>query len=180
MDEFNTVEPIGSLYESSFLGNEAKARRKSKRLVNLVAYCLNPNHYHFILEEFTENGISRFIHRLSGGYTWYFNQRHKRSGVLFQGKFKATHIDSNEYFLHLSAYVNLNFKIHTLGGSAAKLVRSSWNEYTTNHETVLCKKEIISDQFNSKNEYKKFALDALPDLIEKKKRDKEVADLFME
>lgn len=180
MDEFNTVEPIGSLYESSFLSDEARAKRRSKRLVNLVAYCLNPNHYHLILEELEEDGISRFIHRLSGGYTWYFNRRYKRSGVLFQGKFKAKHIMSNEYLLHLSAYINLNFKVHQLGGSAAKLVKSSWEEYTTDKVAQICKKKIVLDQFSTKNEYKKFALDALPDLIERKQRSKEVADLLID
>ena len=75
MEEFNTINPIGSLYESSFLPDEIKAKRKSKRLVNFIAYCLNPNHYHFILEQFVEQGVRQFMHRLSGGYTWYFNKR---------------------------------------------------------------------------------------------------------
>ncbi|MDP3935074.1 MAG: transposase [Candidatus Giovannonibacteria bacterium] len=181
MDEFNTLEPIGSLYENSFLTKEVLTKRKIKRLVNFVAYCLNPNHYHYILEEAAENGISQFMHRLSGGYTWYFNQRHKRSGSLFQGTFKAKYIDSNEYLLRTSIYVNLNFKVHQLGGLAAKLVASSWNEYTTKNQLAeFCKKEIILDQLGSKNEYRTFALDAIPDLIERKHREKEIADLFIE
>lgn len=55
-----------------------------------------------------------------GGYTSYFNDKYKRSGVLFQGVFKSTHIDSNEYLLHVSAYVNLNNKIHPLRGETPK------------------------------------------------------------
>jgi len=50
--------------------------------------------------------------RVSGGYTRYFNHRHKRNGVLFQGKFKAAHIDSNEKLIYLSAYVNSNHDVH--------------------------------------------------------------------
>ena len=181
MDEFNTVSLTGGLYESSFATPELKAKRKSKRLVNIVAYCLNPNHYHLILEQVAENGISQFMKRLNGGYSWYFNSRYQRSGALFQGPFKAKLIDSNTYLLHLSIYINLNFKVHQLSDLVAKLVRSSWEEYTTNNqETTICKKDIILDQLGSKNEYKKFALYALPDLIEKKKRDKEVADLLLE
>jgi len=55
MDEFNTVNPIGSLYENSFLSPEIKTKRKSKRLVNFIAYCLNPNHYHLILGQLKDN-----------------------------------------------------------------------------------------------------------------------------
>lgn len=184
MDEFNTLEPIGSLYENSFLAPEALTKRKTKPLVYFVAYCINPNHFHFILREATENGISQFMHRLSGGYTWYFNQRHKRSGSLFQGTFKARHIDSNEYLLNVNVYVNLNFQVHQLGpigSSATKLTRSSWDEYTAKHPSVeLCKKDIILSQFKSKNEYKAFALETLPVLIERKQREKEMSDLLIE
>ncbi|OGF61597.1 hypothetical protein A2662_04240 [Candidatus Giovannonibacteria bacterium RIFCSPHIGHO2_01_FULL_45_33] len=181
MDEFNTVKPIGSLFENSFVSEEIKSKRRSKQLVNFISYCLNPNHYHFILEESMDGGISRFIHRLSGGYTWYFNQHNKRSGALFQGKFKAKHIDSNEYLLNASIYVNLNYKVHQLGGRAAKLVKSSWEEYIgSNAEISICKEKIILNQFKNKSEYKAFALETMPILIEKKEKEKEFVDLFIE
>lgn len=180
MDEFNTVNLTGSLYETSFVAPEMIAKRKSKRLVNIIAYCLNPNHYHLILEQVVENGISQFLKRLNGGYSWYFNNRYQRNGALFQGPFKAKLIDSNAYLLHLSAYVNLNFKIHTLGDQVTKLVKSSWEEYTTEQIAQICKKRIILNQFKSKSEYKRFALDALPELIEKKQRSKDVTDLLID
>ena len=171
MDEFNSLNPIGSIYENTFLDDSVKAKRKSKRLVEFVAYCLNPNHYHFILKQVREGGISEFMKRLGGGYTWYFNN--KRSGALFQGLFKAVHVDTNEYLLHLSAYVNLNFRSHQLGGLTAKLVKSSWAEYTENFAESICTKKIILDQFKNKKEYKQFAEDSLADIVEKKQRDKE-------
>jgi len=180
MDEFNTVNPIGSLYENSFLSPEIKTKRKSKRLVNFIAYCLNPNHYHFILEQLVENGISQFMHRLSGGYSWFFNKKYQRSGALFQGVFKATHIDSNEYLLRVSAYVNLNYKVHQFGGEAAKWVKSSWEEYIGDSGTNICKTNIILRQFKSKKEYRDFAMDTLPDLVERKRREKELNALLIE
>ena len=134
INEFNTLDPIGSIYESSFGGSTAKY----SKLVELICYCLNPNHYHFILQQVTDGGISEFMKRL-GGYTWYFNNKYKRSGSLFQGRFKSVHIDSNEQLLHTSVYVNLNDKVHSRGGSTAigvttaELVRSSWQEYIGNH-----------------------------------------------
>ncbi len=79
----------------------------------MIAYCLNPNYFHFILEEILEKGIEKFMQKLGGGYPRYFNEKHHRTGALFQGKFKSVHIDSDEYLLHVSAYVNnLNICIH--------------------------------------------------------------------
>lgn len=180
MQEFNVLEPIGSIYENSFIDSSVKTKRESKKLVNIIAYCLNTNHFHFILEPLIDDGISKFIKRLAGGYSWYFNNKHKRNGVLFQGPFKAIHINSNDYLLHLSAYVNLNFKVHQLGDSVAKLVRSSWEEYLKPNQEAICKKEIISDQFNTPTEYKRFALEALPNILERKKQEKEIATLLFE
>lgn len=180
MDEFNVAEPIGSIYEASFLDPTVTSKRKRKRLVKIIAYCLNPNHHHFILQQVRENGVSEFMKRLAGGYTWYFNNKHKRSGSLFQGTFKAKHINSNEYLLHLSAYVNLNHRVHQLGGLTAKLTKASWDEYASNSSESFCEKKIILDQFSNRRDYKKFAEDSLIDIVERKQRDKEFGGLLLE
>ena len=101
---------------------------------------------------------------------------------MFQGKFKATHIDTNEYLLHISAYVNLNFKIHQLGSSASKLViKSSWEEYVNEFSRKnICDKGIILGQFKKSHQYKKFALDALENIIERKKKEKELKALLID
>ena len=176
IEHFNSIEPIGSLYELSFGGETAKLRKK---LVNIIAYCFNPNHYHMILEQKTSGGISEFMKRLGGGYTWYFNNKHKRSGSLFQGVFKAKHISSNEYLLHASAYINLNFKVHKLplGGETAKF-RSSWDEYI--HKSKLCDTDIIMNQFKNTKEYVKFAEDSLQDILEHKNMAKELENILLE
>jgi putative transposase len=155
---FNHTEPIGSLFEQSFQKDKIK-----KPLVKFVAYNLLPNHFHFILEQVSEGGISEFMKRLLGGYTWYFNNRHKRSGSLFQGTFKSKHIDSNEYLLHVSVYVNLNDKI-LLGDKTAKLIKSSWEEYLGKNKENFCKKDLVLDQFKNIEEYKKFTLSSLEDI----------------
>ena len=89
-----------------------------------------------------EESVSLFMKRLGGGYTWYFNNRHKRNGSLFQGSFKSILADKNEYLLHLSAYVNLNNRIHQRGGLTATLVRSSWDEYLNNKKVFLFAQKI--------------------------------------
>ena len=182
--EFNVIDPIGSLYENSHKKCGGSTATLSEKLVNIIVYCLNPNHYHLILEQLVDGGISEFMKRI-GGYTWYFNNKYERSGALFQGRFKAIHIDSNEYLLHAGSYVNLNDRVHQLGGSTAttvKLVesRSSWGEYTDTKIKGICEKEIILGQFKNVGEYKKFALSSLESILQRKEELKDFGELLIE
>ena len=180
--EFNVVDPIGSLYENSRTKCGGETATRTERLVNIIAYCLNPNHYHLILEQLVDGGISEFMKRI-GGYTWYFNNKYERSGSLFQGVFRAEHINSNEYLLHASAYVNLNDRVHKLrGGETATLVesRSSWREYTNLSVKGICEKEIILGQFKNTDEYKEFALSSLESILERREETKDLDELLLE
>ena len=168
MLEFNTIEPIGSIFENSFqrrLGSEAS---KSDKLVSFVCYCINPNHYHFLLRQLTDDGIKKFMHRIGTGFTKYFNNKYDRSGNLFQGPFKSIHVDSNEYLLYISAYINFNDRVHQLGSEASKLSISSWGEYMGNKNNGFCERDLILSQFKNLSEYKKFAEDSLKYILERK------------
>jgi putative transposase len=172
--EFNGEEPIGSLYEKTFL--EAKLPKGSlaserKPLVEIIVYCLNPNHYHFILKQLTDKGIEKFMQRLGTGYTKYFNIKNKRSGSLFQGTFKAIHVDSNEYLLYVSAYVNKNNFIHGYTKDDSWKY-SSWPEYLGKVNPGICSKEIILGQFKNTKEYKEFIEVNAEYLKEKKEAEK--------
>jgi len=83
-------------------------RKPRKKLVNIICFCLMPNHFHLILEQLVDDGISKFMHKLGTGYTNAFNLKHKRSGALFEGTFKAILIENETYLTHLSRYVHLN------------------------------------------------------------------------
>src|SRR3989344_299303 len=157
--EFNSVEPIGSIFENSF-----EKKKDVKKLVEIVCYCLNPNHFHFILRPVVENGISEFMKRM-GGYTWYFNNRHKRNGALFQGRFKSSHINSDTYLLHVSAYVNLNNRFN---GEPYKLSKSSWEEYLGKEKDCLCSPDIVLGQYKNSKDYQEFALSSLKDILRRK------------
>lgn len=125
------------------------------KLVDIVCYCLNPNHYHFILKQLSENGISKFMHKLDTEYTKYFNNKNNRSGSLFQGPFKAKHIDINKYLLWLSCYVNGNVEIHKIA-EAENYNWCSYQDYLGLRNGTLCNKEIILSQFKNAEEYKKY------------------------
>ncbi len=92
----------------------AKSNHKpdSKKLVNIIAYSLLPNHFHLIIEPITDKGLSEFIKRVTGSYTTYFNEKNDRSGVLFQGRYKKVHVETSEQFEYLFAYVNENHFVH--------------------------------------------------------------------
>ena len=94
--EFNQLESIGSIYlkQRSVFNHPVT---KSEKLVEFVAYSLLPNHYHFLLKELSDKGISKFMHKMSMGYSRFFNEKYERSGALFQGPYKIAHIDSENY-----------------------------------------------------------------------------------
>lgn len=182
MVEFNAVDPIGSLYLSSLSQLRGETPQFSKKLVNVIAYCLNPNHFHLILEQLVDGGISEYMKRLAGGYTGFFNQKYERSGSLFQGVFKDAHIDSDEYLLHASAYVNLNDRVHQLIGKHTKLTESlsSWEEYSDGNVKGICEKKIILGQFRNVNEYKEFATSSIESIINRKNELKDFNKLLLE
>ena len=80
----------------------------SKTLVKILGYCLMPDHYHFILTQLKKEGIKKFIHRLSTSYSCYFNIKHNQKGPVFESKFKAVRVETQEQLIHLSRYIHLN------------------------------------------------------------------------
>ena len=112
-----------------------------ERLVSFVEYCLNPNHFYFILKQEIDEGISEFMKRLQGGYTRYFNDKNDRSGSLLQGKFKSNYAEKENYFEMLFAYVMWNYKVHNISKNKLKLVRSSEEEYRTGNFYLINPKE---------------------------------------
>ena len=164
--EFNQEETIGSIYENSFKKDSLGS--KASKLVTIVAYCINPTHFHLLVTPLVDNGIEKFMQRM-GGYTKYFNERNDRNGSLFQGKFKSKHVDDNNYLLRLSAYVNMNNR-DLLGSKASKLSKSSLEEYVDDDmEDGICDSSIVLDQFKNKKEYFEFAKEAWADSLERKK-----------
>jgi len=184
MREFNNVKPIGSLYEKNQrekhglggLGIRNPSRVSDTQfnnpLVEIICYCLNPNHYHFLLRQLIEGGISEFMKRIGIGYTNYFNNKYNRSGVLFQGKFKTVKIESNEHLLWVSAYVNTNAQIHGLINKAENYPWCSYPDYLGQRNGALCHKEIILNQFKNPIQYQETVKDWIPLMKEKKELQK--------
>lgn len=82
--------------------------RNLNKEIDLIAYCLMPNHFHLLVKQNTKNGITKLTRSVSTTYALYFNRRYKREGTLFQGRYKAVIIKNDSYLLHLSRYIHLN------------------------------------------------------------------------
>jgi putative transposase len=79
-----------------------------KRTVELVSFCLMPNHFHLLVKEEIENGIPKYMQRVLTAYTMYFNKKYRKSGHLFQGAYKSVRVEDDKQLMHLSAYIHKN------------------------------------------------------------------------
>jgi len=76
--------------------------------VELVAFCLMPNHFHLFLRQKTIDGLKNFMKALSTNYVMYFNKKYQRIGPLFQGVYKAVLVKNDSYFLYITRYIHRN------------------------------------------------------------------------
>lgn len=146
---------------------ESLNKISSERLVSLSSFCLMPNHFHLQTHETQEGGTAKYMQRVLNAYSKYFNIKYKKSGHVFQGPYKAVHIENNTQLLHLSAYIHLNPR--DLPGWKNKEEDYPWSSYQdftkNNRWKNLLVKEIIEEQFDEKNSYKNF-LETSPEKVD--------------
>ena len=123
--------------------------------VELVAYCLMPNHYHLLVHLRTDD-LSRLLQRLLLSYSKAFNRRYDRVGSLFEGPFKSAHVDRDEYLLHLSRYIHLNPVLAGLVAKAEDWEYSSYVDYIGLRNGTLPKPDVIMSRFGSPADYRQF------------------------
>ncbi len=109
--EFNTTEPIE-------IRVQRKKRERAKNgeqfsdsrelLVDILAFCFMPNHIHLLVRQKIENGITQFMRKFGAGYAAYFNKKYNRKGHLFQGRFRAIHIQSDRQLKTVFVYIHTN------------------------------------------------------------------------
>ena len=112
-------------------------------IVDIGAYCLMPNHFHLLIREKVDGGISLFMKKLLISYSKYFNLKHKRIGSLFEGPFRATHIDNDRYLHYLFAYIHLN---------PTKIAFPTWPEAPIN-DIIKAEQYLANYQFSSYLDY---------------------------
>jgi len=115
----NLKKSVKKLDQGGTLVQKMYCINKDESLVGIGAYCLMPNHFHILINEKTEGGITKFMHKLTTAYTMYFNKKYERVGPLLQGTFKSEHADSDEYLKYLFSYIHLN---------PLKIIDKNWKE----------------------------------------------------
>ncbi len=116
-----------------------------KEEIELIGYCLMPNHFHILLKQNSKNSMQGFMRSVMTRYAQYFNKKYDRVGPLFQGRYKAVLIDNDRYLLHLSRYIHLNPSEHTKNLTKTY---SSYAEYLGVRKTEWIKPNIILNFFN--------------------------------
>lgn len=141
---------------------ETEARTGMGRpLVEVVGFCLMPNHFHFVLKEVMSGGISKFMQRISISHTRYLNKKHDRTGYLFGSGFHSIRITDNAYLLQLSRYIHRNPTELGWGGRLPDYPWSSYGDYVgSNRWGAVLSRNIVLGQFQSIPAYKKFVEDS--------------------
>lgn len=144
---FNVVETVAS-------------RIIAQREVELNAFAIMPNHFHLVVQERTRTGegIPLYLQRIETGYAKYFNAKYKKRGHLFQGRFRAVPIETDEQFLYLSAYIHRNPR--ALQAWKNKEITYPWSSYQDftkrNRWEEFLKPGIILDHFPHAEAYRVF------------------------
>lgn len=144
------------------------------KLVEIICYCLMPNHFHFILKQLREGGISLFMKKLGGGFANYVNLKYDRCGPLFQGRFKAKLIKTDSQLLHLSRYIHLlnpgelvepKIREGVIKDKSRleKFVKnykwSSYSDYLEIGRHPAIDKDFVMNYFKDAKDYEKFVMD---------------------
>jgi len=171
----------GAVYHITARGNERKkvylskgdyerflhylfeARKKYRIIVH--CYVLMSNHYHLIMETPNAN-LSKVMHYINGSYTTYFNKKRRRSGHLFQGRYKSIIVDKDSYLLELSRYIHLNPVRAGMVQKPEDYQHSSYKAYTVKSGNTLITENLIlgllnQENGNVKNEYRIFVESAI-------------------
>lgn len=133
--------------------------KKNEKIVEIIAFCLMTNHFHFLARQTKEEGITKFMAKFTNSYTKYFNTKRQRIGPLFQGIFKAVHVESDEQLVHLSRYIHLN-PVTAFIVKPEELENYQWSSYPDYLKNLKSEEgKAVMDFFKSPQDYKKFVLD---------------------
>lgn len=137
------------------------AKQTDPQMVEILCYVLMPNHYHLLMRQKSDDGISIFMNRAANSYTKYFNVKNSRIGPLFQGRFKAIRIETDEQLLYVSRYIHLNPLVSNLVNDLEDYRWSSYPAYVVQDElqNIPLNTQDILSHLSSNEDYKKFVME---------------------
>lgn len=136
--------------------------KKENKHILILSFCLMPNHFHFLVQQAIENGISHFASDFQNSYTKYFNTKHERKGSLFLDQFKAVRIETDDQLVHVSRYIKLNPYSSYLVKTLPEVVNYPWSsfkEYINPLPLDISEKDLVLSFFKTPHGYQNFILD---------------------
>ena len=136
--------------------------------ITVVAYCLMPTHYHFLLRQDGEQPISLLMQRVFNAYTKAYNKRYHRSGTLFQGRYRAVHVQQENYLVQLCRYIHANPVKAGLVSRVQDWPYSNYREWIGARDGRVVDRTLVESLFQKPEEYERFVedyvsgLDTLP------------------
>ena len=161
-------KPVDYLSQGATLYELSRIPKNFFNQIQLLAYCLMPNHFHLLLSQLLKDNMTDFLRSISTRYSMYFNKKYNRVGGLFQGHYKAVQVLNDSYLLHLSRYIHMNPQKNYKDLTRAY---SSYADYLHLRNTEWVKTEHILKYFENKvaPEFKKF--NSYKKLVENNKKD---------
>ena len=122
--EFNDEDPVPSIYRNEIIKTRTvlailSERKKRKLLVEILAFCLMPNHVHILVRQIRDGGISKLMRKIGAGYGIYYNNKYNRKGHVFQGKYRIVHIENEDQLKTVFVYIHTN---------PVSLIAPNWKE----------------------------------------------------
>lgn len=132
-----------------------------ERFVSVLSYCLMPNHFHLLLRQNSDRGISTFMSKVQNSLTRFTNIKRKTKGHVFIGQFRAVRIESDEQLLHVSRYIHLNPYTGYVVKSISDAINYPWSSFKeySQKRVAICDQSLILSHFKTHIGYLKFIED---------------------
>jgi hypothetical protein len=148
--------------------------------VSILAYCLMDNHFHLLVQEKVDGGVSKFMQRLCTSMSLHYNMKYSERGTLFQGAYKAKTVQSDDHLQYLSAYIHVKNPFERYPGGISRASKefdkalrwaevdpfSSLADFLGSRRSALLDFDAIDDVFDTGDVFESFARDVIEGRVE--------------
>jgi REP element-mobilizing transposase RayT len=149
-------EPTNYLFAISRLKQYSQAKK-----VRVIAYCLMPNHYHFLVRQESDEPAGNLPQLMFNSYSKAYNKMYSHSGTLFEGRFRAKVIQTTSHLLHLCRYIHGNPVKDGMVAEPGDWLYSNYLEWIEQRPDTLVDRDFINEQFSNSAQYEKFLAEYL-------------------